>query len=69
MILHQFNFTEEKDADFAIFFTPAGGILASGYKIAFGLFYFAEFETELLLLCKVISNGPACDSLFSKTLK
>lgn len=32
---------------------------------------FASFMlvTELLPLCKVISSGPAWDSLFSKTLK
>lgn len=69
MVLLSLKTTEEKEADFAIFLTPAGGIFANWSIIALGLLYllFVIFEDELL--CKLINKGPACDNLFSKTLK
>ncbi len=63
MVLHSYNHTEEKEADFAIFFVPIGGIFARLSNIALELVYFADV-IELLPLCRVINNGPACESLF-----
>ena len=61
--------TEGKEADLAIFLTPVGGILAKGSIIALGLDYLLFTPIFDPLLCKVIRRGPACDSLFSNTLK
>lgn len=69
MILNGKYNTEGKDADLAIFLTPVGGILARGSIKALGLAYFVLFPIFELLLWRVIRSGPACESLFSKTLK
>lgn len=63
MILNRFEDTDEKEADLAIFFVPFTGILAKLSSIALELDYLTVVM-ELLPLCKVISSGPACDSLF-----
>ena len=61
--------TDGKEADLAVFLTPVGGILAKGSIIAFELDSFWGLSMEDPLLWRVISNGPAWDSLFSNTLK
>lgn len=70
MVLHNKKSTDEKEADFAIFFTALGGMFGNGSIIALG---FRSLELAIavapLLLWRVIRSGPACDSLFSKTLK
>ena len=68
MILGKGRCTEGKAADLAIFLTPVGGILASGSIIALGLFSLVLFMVDPLLW-RVMSRGPACESLFSNTLK
>lgn len=40
MILDEKVSTEGKEVDFAIFFNPPTGMLASGYNNAFGFIYF-----------------------------
>jgi hypothetical protein len=63
MILCYFGNTEENDADFAIFLRPVIGIFDKVSIIALEFDYLVVvmvFE----LLWRVISNGPACDSLF-----
>ena len=52
----------------AIFLVPLIGMFAKVSVIALELASLI-LVTELLPLCSVISSGPACDSLFSKTLK
>ncbi len=69
MILNRGANTEVKEADFAIFLTAGGGILARGSIIALGLTSLELGMTADPLLCRVMSRGPACANLFSKTLK
>jgi len=69
MILLKTYNTEENMADFAIFLTPVGGILAKGSIIALTFISLLLTDIVVPLLWRVMSNGPACDSLFSNTLK
>jgi hypothetical protein len=55
--------TDENDADFAIFLSPLMGIFERVSIIAFELDYFVVVIV-FVLLCRVISRGPACESLF-----
>jgi hypothetical protein len=63
VILTRSYFTDEKEADLAIFFTPVMGMLAKLSIIALVLDSLM-LVIELLPLCNVINNGPAWDSLF-----
>ena len=64
MILIKTNNTEENMADLAIFFTPVGGMLAKGSIIALAFISLLLNDIVAPLLWRVMSNGPACDSLF-----
>lgn len=69
MVLNAIRNTEAKEALFAIFFNAEGGMLGNWSIIALGLPYLLGETIEDPLLCSVMSKGPACDNLFSKTLK
>jgi hypothetical protein len=63
MILYDRGNTEENDADFAIFLRPVIGILERVSIIALEFDYFVVVMV-FVLLWRVISKGPAWDSLF-----
>lgn len=55
--------------DFAIFLTPDGGMLAMGSLKRLGFISLFELIGLVLLLWRVMRRGPACESLFSNTVK
>lgn len=59
---------EGNEADLAIFLTPGMGRLTRFSSMALGLVSFWSVWGEVLL-CRVISKGPAWLSLVSKTVK
>ena len=63
MVLCDKGGTEENDADFAIFLRPVMGILERVSIMALELDYFVVVMV-FVLLWRVISKGPAWDSLF-----
>lgn len=63
MVLYYRGNTEENDADFAIFLRPVMGILERVSIIALEFDYFVVVMV-FVLLWRVISKGPAWDSLF-----